>query len=180
MASALGVNAAELLRRPGSTRDLVVDVDLDALGIDDPRLAPGEVHVALHLESLTDGIVVHGAVEADWQGTCRRCLRSTGGRQVSEVEELYQQELTDPDAFEIVGEQLDLVPAVREALVLDLPTAPLCRSDCAGLCPTCGADLNEGPCGCPPPEVDDRWQALDALRDLLPEDAPDPPLGPPQ
>lgn len=176
----LTVNAAELLRRPGSTRDLELDIDLATLGLDDPRLVPGAVHVVLHLESLTDGIVVRGSVAAEWHGTCRRCLSPTAGRQVSEVDELYQQVLTDPDAFEIVGEQLDLVPAVREAVVLDLPDAPLCRPDCAGLCPTCGADLNDGPCGCPPPEIDDRWQALDALRDLLPEDAPDRPLGPPQ
>lgn len=96
------------------------------------------------------------------------------------MHELYQQVLTDPDAFPIVGEQLDLAPAVRETVLLDAPSSPLCRPDCAGLCPRCGADLNQGPCGCADDLVDERWQALDALRDLLPEDAPDRPLGPPQ
>ena len=55
-------------------------------------------------------------------------------------------------------------PFTRDAVLLELPLAPLCRPDCAGLCPTCGADLNEGPCACPPAEGDPRWAALDALR----------------
>ena len=79
-----------------------------------------------------------------WHGTCRRCLEPTGGVSVSEVHELYQRTLTDPDAFEIVGDQLDLRAIARELVLLDTPATPLCRPDCAGLCPTCGANLNDG------------------------------------
>jgi uncharacterized protein len=43
---------------------------------------------------------------------------------------------------------VDLSPAVREELALAAPAYPVCREDCAGLCPTCGADLNQGPCQC--------------------------------
>jgi uncharacterized protein len=48
--------------------------------------------------------------------------------------------------------------------VLELPLAPLCRDDCAGLCAECGADLNAGPCGCRRPGRDPRFDALDVLR----------------
>ena len=48
------------------------------------------------------------------------------------------------------GDYLDLRPLVRDALLLELPVAPLCRDDCRGLCPRCGADLNSGPCDCRP------------------------------
>jgi uncharacterized protein len=56
---------------------------------------------------------------------------------------------------------------VREAVLLDLPLAPLCRPDCAGLCPECGADLNAGDCGHRPNATDPRWTALDDLRERL-------------
>ena len=59
---------------------------------------------------------------------------------------------------------MDLLPLARDAVLLNLPLAPVCRPDCAGLCPTCGADLNEGPCLCLPVSSNGRWAALDALR----------------
>jgi uncharacterized protein len=171
MASVLVVNAAELLRRPGSERHLEVSVSLDELGIDDPRLVPhSDVAVVLRLESLSDGIVVDGTVDATWQGVCRRCLADTSGRLTSALNELYQHVVTDPDAFEIVGDQLDLRTAVRETVLLDAPATPLCRPDCAGLCPTCGADLNQGRCGCSEQVADDRWAALEELRGVLPDE----------
>ena len=66
--------------------------------------------------------------------------------------------------LQIVGEQLDLRPVVRELVLLDAPSTPLCRPDCAGLCPTCGVDRNSQACQCEPPPVDPRWSALDALK----------------
>ncbi len=77
---------------------------------------------------------------------------------VCEVRELYRprqpsHEATrtpDEDTYPLEGDHLDLRPLVRDALLLELPLAPLCQEDCRGLCPTCGADLNLGPCECRP------------------------------
>lgn len=85
------------------------------------------------------------------------------------MHELYQETLTDPDAFPIENDQIDLVAVVRETILIDLPDAPLCRADCRGLCATCGADLNEATCGCVHEEVDPRWSALDGILDRLPD-----------
>lgn len=166
MANPLLVNAAEILRRPGTQKDFVLQVPLAELDVQgDPRFDDAaEVDVELHLESMNDGIVVDGQVAVPWHGTCRRCLEPTGGVSVSDVHELYQRVLTDPDAFEIVGEQLDLRPIARELVLLDAPSTPLCRPDCAGLCPTCGTNLNDGACDCAPPPADPRWAALDQLK----------------
>jgi uncharacterized protein len=162
------VNAAEVLRRPGTQKDIAVQValaDLDIAG--DPRFDDdAEVEVRLLLESMSDGIVVDGQVAVPWHGTCRRCNEPTGGVSVSEVHELYQRTVTDPDAFEIVGEQLDLRPVARELVLLDTPATPLCRPDCAGLCPTCGINRNEATCSCEGPPADPRWSALDQLKSL--------------
>ena len=86
-----------------------------------------------------------------------------------EVHELYQHTVVDPDAFEIVGDQIDLARMIRENILLDAPIAPLCRPDCAGLCPTCGIDLNTGACDCVSATIDPRWDALSQLKTILPE-----------
>ena len=140
MASPFVVNAAELLRRPGTQKSVALTVPIADLDIaDDPRFPEAaEVAVRLELESMSDGIVVDGEVSAPWHGTCRRCLADTAGVSVSEVHELYQRTLTDPDAFEIIGDQLDLKPIARELVLLDAPSTPLCTPDCKGLCPEIG------------------------------------------
>jgi uncharacterized protein len=101
-----------------------------------------------------------------WHGTCRRCLVETGGVMVSEVHELYELVVSDPEAFEIVADQVDLRALVREVLLLDVPSTPLCRPECAGLCLTCGANLNDERCNCAGAPTDPRWSALDELRDF--------------
>ena len=168
------VNVAELLRRPASRKEVHVRAHLEGLRVGDAEVVPGsEIDVDVELESLTDGIVVTGRVVAEWEAPCRRCLAPVGGRADVAVRELYQPPpRTDEDAFELHGEQLDLEPLVREAVVLELPLAPLCRDDCRGLCTICGADLNETDCGHDQRPVDPRWAALEGLAERLEDETP--------
>jgi uncharacterized protein len=166
--SPLAVNATDLLRHPSSRRDVKVQVPSEGLKVVDSVVPPGApIDVDVELESLTDGIVVTGRVTAPWEGACRRCLGPAGGTLDVPVRELYQARPESDEAFAITGELLDLEPLVREAVLLELPLAPLCRPDCAGLCPECGADRNEGDCGHHGVAADPRWAALDDLRDRL-------------
>lgn len=74
----------------------------------------------------------------------------------------------DPDAFLIDPHQtLDLTEALRQYRVMAEPMQPLCKPDCLGLCPRCGYNLNQGPCGCPRQEIDQRWAALTELAEKL-------------
>ena len=57
----------------------------------------------------------------------------------------------------------DILPRVREAVILELPMRFLCSEDCKGLCPLCGANLNRGPCACGDREQDPRWEPLKKL-----------------
>lgn len=159
------LNVAELLRKPGSERQVHLESTIEALGIDDQRLPLGPVLVDARLEALSDGVVVSGTARARWRGDCRRCLVPLEGPLEVPLHELYQVRVTDPDAFPLEHDQLDLRPMVREALMLDAPANPLCREDCAGICPTCGIDRNSAACSCEVLVRDDRWAALDALRD---------------
>ena len=161
--SALRVNAVELLRSPGATRPVVVSLPGPALGVDDLRVT-GDVDVDLVATSSVDGITVHGTASVPWHDECRRCLRPVDGVAVAAVDEVFQHEPRLGDAVEIVGDQIDLAPIVREYVLLELPEAPLCRDDCAGICQECGADRNEAPSGCDTAVRDLRWSALEGLR----------------
>ena len=165
MASPLLVNVAELLRRAGSIREIDRQIESEFFKFDDSRIiASSQVDVALTLDALTDGIVLHGKLGAQWSSECRRCLKALTGRAEVEVQELYQSVISDPDAYPITGEQLDLLEMARENVLLAVPLAPLCRADCPGLCPQCGTDLQVETCSCTRAERDDRWAALDSLR----------------
>jgi uncharacterized protein len=167
MAHPLRVNAAELLRRPGTEKRIELDATVAELGLVDERFDPDDpVLVRLRLESLTDGIVINGEVTSSWHGICRRCAIPATGTLECHVHELYQVTVTDPEAFQL-EDQLDLEPMVREVLVLDAPLSPLCREDCAGLCLQCGVDLNHETCSCVEVAEDPRWDALDQLKGML-------------
>src|SRR6185503_2718270 len=128
------------------------------------------VAVDLTLVSTIDDIVVTGHLAVAWSDECRRCLQPLSDTLVVDVDERYAEEdptgrrRVDPQAFPIEHGQLDLAPMVREEVLLAVPDAPLCRPDCAGLCPTCGADRNVAPCDCDTAARDDRWAALDELK----------------
>lgn len=157
------LNARELLRQPGLDKHVSVALPAAELGVDDDRIT-GDLTVDLHAVSTIDGITVHGMVALPWRAACRRCLAPVTGVTEIDIDEVYQDSGGDPDAFEIVGDQIDLAPAVREYVVLELPDDPLCRDECAGICPVCGIDRNSGSCECDTTVRDERWSALDGLR----------------
>ena len=158
----LRVNAIELLRQPGATKPIAVEVPGDELDVEHESL-DGAIGVDVELEALNDGIVVRGSVTAPWAAPCRRCLKSLSGVARAEVDELYQVELIDEDAYPIVDGQLDLAPMARQATLLELEDERLCREDCAGLCPQCGIDRNVDECECDTEVKDHRWAALDGI-----------------
>ncbi|HEX9166122.1 MAG TPA: DUF177 domain-containing protein [Gemmatimonadales bacterium] len=94
-----------------------------------------------------------GRLRGAVKGECARCLAEVVTRFETPAEALYT---TSPETADDPGVYLlpepvaviDLTDAVREEVALATPGYPLCRPDCAGLCPRCGADLNLGPCGC--------------------------------
>jgi len=130
------------------------DVPLDA-----------DVDVEVTLASFIGGIRATGSVRAPWHGTCRRCSAPVVGTLSARVNERFVEDPApgDEEAYAIEGEFVDLLALVHDAVLLELPIAPLCRENCRGLCPICGADRNEEDCQCRP-EVVPRWATLDALR----------------
>ena len=158
----VGVHA--LLRDPGSVQRVARRGPLPGLAVTSSRVPDdAEVDVDVALEAVHGGVMARGTVTAPWVGECRRCLGPASGTITTEVCELFQEDSDPETTYPLRGDQLDLEPLARDAVLLELPPVPLCGDDCRGLCPSCGADRNVDPCDCEPPR-DDRWAALDALR----------------
>jgi uncharacterized protein len=160
------VNISDLVDKPGARRRERVEGRLDGpVTVVDTTLRP-EVPVTVDalLEWVSEGLLATGTVEGAWEGPCRRCLVAVQGTLQVDVQELFESHPRDGESYALGHDRVDLEPLARESLVLDLPLAPLCRDDCRGLCPTCGADLNQGACECRVDGVDPRWAALDVLR----------------
>ena len=166
------VQVAALRKQNGVTRDehrRGVIADLGAVSVVVPDGEP--VGLDLTLASFPGGIMVTGTASAPWRGECRRCGGAVEGTVVAEVRERYAPVAPgggtrdgDEEAYPLVGDELDLEPLARDAVLLELPLAPLCTEDCRGLCPVCGANRNTETCACAVPG-DPRWSALDVLRD---------------
>jgi uncharacterized protein len=167
MATPLIVNVVELLRWPGTTKDVVLSIAATDLEFGESRISDEPVDINLHLEALSNGVTVNGTTSATWAGECRRCLAPMSGRMTIELSELYQQIPDDSEAYVINNDQINLLPMVRENLLLAIPLGPLCREDCPGFCPHCGKDLSETACSCDNTVVDPRWAALETLKGSL-------------
>ena len=109
-------------------------------------------------------IAVRGTVRTVGVYACSRCLTPVTVERNGILSETYGSEEDLPEGVEpYMGEYIDLTEAVRDTLILSEPMQVLCRPDCKGLCPQCGADLNQGDCGCRTDSIDPRLAVLGNL-----------------
>jgi uncharacterized protein len=161
------VGVAELRRRLGERKPFHERVTLDDLAISTAEVPPDrEVDVDLVLESIAAGLVAEGTITAPWIGDCRRCLEPVEDEVETRVKEIFERTPPEGETYALGDDTVDLEPMVRDAVLLALPLAPLCRPECPGPAP------DDFPTG---PETDaadeaaarlraERWSALDELR----------------
>ena len=167
------ISVADILDRPGAYRELRLDASVPGVSTALARLAPDPAHAELKAESVVEGILVSGTVQADATLECARCLKAFGTEVAVDVCELFvapgHEDQADEDSYRVSGTDIDLEPMVRDALTLTLPLNPLCEEGCKGLCARCGKDLSSGPCDCVQDEMDPRWAELSVLKERLKE-----------
>jgi len=136
----------------------------------------GELSVAclrgeLKFTRMADDILVEGALYAEVETTCARCLAefvaSLEIRLADEIT-LPGAELTPEHPVRVENGWVDLTPLLLQYIRLELPSNPICSPNCQGLCPHCGQNLNHGECDCAEEAseeaaIDPRWQALRQL-----------------
>ena len=144
----------------GEKKEFNYEFVLADSGIKEPAKVSGLVENRAGVVTLT------ADVRLDYVASCDRCLRNVPqslNRQFTHVLTRSLQNEENDELILVEDMHFDLDELLREDILLSLPTKVLCKSDCKGLCPMCGADLNNGPCGCKKP-VDPR---LAVLQDLL-------------
>lgn len=140
------------LRTGSNSGSIEIDMAGIAWGIDDIEPASPSGTLDLDVNYSDKSVIVRGRLSAGFATTCARCL----GRAVFEVtEDVFAafsrdgRSTADGSMARLPrdGRSLQLLDAVKEAVILSVPGKPLCREDCRGLCPVCGENLNEGRCG---------------------------------
>jgi DUF177 domain-containing protein len=167
-------NVAQLLKSPVGT-SLESDFNEEQVQLDDELKLSGPITGHARMRHINQGLLVDGWVDLTLEMACVRCLKEFQQPLHVTFEERFVPTVDvvtgAPVRFVDEGDdvffiddhhQVDLTEAIRQRTLLELPTAPLCKPDCAGLCPSCGHDLNTGPCDCEP-EVDTRLSALKVL-----------------
>ncbi len=138
----------------------------EEIGIAMIGVPPGSpVALDLMVEAVVEGVLVTGTAEVRLAGQCARCLEEIEDSTTVDLQELYlypDKEPDDEEASRLEDDLVDLEPLLRDAVVLDLPFTPLCREECAGLCPACGANLNHDPSHSHADPTDARWAGLTA------------------
>jgi len=116
-----------------------------------------------------------GHIEARTGAACARCAEEFDASSASPFKFVlaprsigpandHNLKIDDLEFSTYDGDEIDLSPLIREQLMLSLPTRPLCREDCRGLCPHCGINLNRETCGCREERLDSRLAALRSIK----------------
>ncbi|HET9441363.1 MAG TPA: DUF177 domain-containing protein [Longimicrobiales bacterium] len=131
----------------------------------------GPLQVQLEAQQAGHDVLVRGTLSGEAELPCRRCLTEVGVPIREQVALLFREGVSEADAEDAEiyplpekGHEIDLTHALHEHLVLAVPEFVICREACRGLCPSCGANLNETTCNCEPTAVDHRWAALLQLK----------------
>ena len=180
------LNTYELPRRAGEMKEYQLDIVVkEKFGVDLISVPAGEViEIDARLESVTEGVLLSADVYAVAKGECIRCLDPVEivverkiqelynyeptnergkKRKKSSTEDLTTEDLDNEDELMMEGDILDLQTPVRDAIVLSLPSNPLCSQECLGLCPECGGKWVELPEDHAHEVIDARWASLGGL-----------------
>ena len=142
------------------TRDIL---DLNAAPEAPEMTAVSDITYQLYASKTGQDLLVNGSATFDLETTCARCMKNIVIPVTASKMCLFHENVPE--------QEVDLTDEVREELLLALPDYIYCAEDCQGLCPKCGANLNDGDCGCadngdePPVAPEDSpWSVLDQLK----------------
>lgn len=160
-------NLKEILHVPGASLPFESQLDLSDLDFYGERPFAHPIVIHGTVRNMAGALVLEGSADTTLELVCDRCLKPFRQELRLPVSTLLAETLEDEENDEIVlleDGAVDLDEVFTTALVLSMDSKHVCSEDCKGLCATCGADLNQGPCGCRK-EIDPRLAALAQLLD---------------
>lgn len=168
------LDIAALGLEPGGGQELTGHVAFEplVLGGHSYGVPGGRTGVRLRASAPPGGLHAHLIAEVILTGPCWRCLSETAADVSVETHTYHEYSAPDGDDLRsdyVADTAIAVARWLRDSVAEAMPQTILCRSDCAGLCDGCGADLNTAACECPPPPPDSRWGPLAELADRLRE-----------
>lgn len=136
----------------------------------------GPILAQLTVTNTGEGYLVTGDLSLEVELRCSRCLKPSQTTLITSIEEEFlnhpksqHEQLFWDDEFLVDGCELDTTSLIKESILVSIPMKPICRADCLGLCPTCGANLSEEGCDCSSAEIDIRLAPLSKLLQTMSE-----------
>ena len=145
------------LTSPGDTVSVQNRLDVDSFAIGGRELNVKDgISYDVVLTNTGDGILATGMARFEADTTCDRCLGPAHLDVNAEISCYYlheepEDDVEDESDFGLIDDSdgtIDLSEAIQGGLAMEIPYVVTCTDDCKGLCPQCGANLNDGPCGC--------------------------------
>ena len=164
------LDVSRALKDPGQSYPFEAVAEIEPMTVLDDPVRFTNVRLTGEMVGTGGGVRVSADVEADVDSRCALCLEPVHRHLAGNIDALCAREPDpeDPDQFPLEDFKVETNDLAREALVLALPMRFLCREDCKGLCPICGANRNTAPCTCQ--EGGERQNPFSALSKLLTED----------
>ena len=157
---------SDLFVTPGSRVAVAECFVFDDLSAEGENLTVSPVTVRGEVTNTGGLVELTYTADFTYSKPCDRCLRETEKSMSHQFIHTLAQSAEHEDSDDLIvvtGGALDLFSLVRDDILLELPVRHLCSEQCAGLCPKCGQNLNEGQCGCRSDAVDPRMAVLDTL-----------------
>lgn len=157
----------DIIVTPGAVKSFECDISTDGLFVPSVKDFTAPPHAVGQVKNSAGALDLTGVLTAEMLCVCDRCGREFLSEKVMELAVPLSAELTedsDAELWPVIGGGIDLDTVLASCFILDMETKFLCSPDCKGLCPKCGKNLNDGPCGCVK-DVDPRLAVLGQLLD---------------
>ncbi len=160
------LNLSAIIEVPGGSVPFECELDTERLDFPSVRSYPRKPFAEGRVFNEAGILRLEGTLTAEMICVCDRCGEEFESLKEMPLDAVIVEENPedDPSLFTLEGNEIDLDEILSTLFVLDMETKFLCREDCKGLCPTCGRNLNLGPCGCRK-SLDPRFAVLEQLLD---------------
>jgi uncharacterized protein len=160
------LNLSSIIEVPGGSVPFECELETDGLDFPSVRAYVGKPHAEGRVFNEAGILRLEGTLTAEMICVCDRCGEEFESLKQMQLDAIIVEENPedDPSLYVLQGNEIDLDEILSTCFILDMETKFLCREDCKGLCPSCGKNLNLGPCGCRK-ATDPRFAVLEQLLD---------------
>lgn len=158
------LDISDIKYQKNASKEVEESLNIGLISLRGQEIDLGILSVKGKASNVEEGILLSGEAKGTIILTCSRCLDKFKHPLKFRINEFFAFKDTEAE-YRVEDNLIDLSSIIIESLALNLDIKILCKEDCAGLCPSCGINLNKEPCECKQQPVDIRWHKLQELKD---------------